>query len=314
MYTANGGYGQEGTGMNTDATQNPQRDVFPSMLPSLNLSSTSNAMRSDVSWCRICSTDEESLGRKQHKHAIHELHYVYEGELKFDFSNIFKPLTCQAGEYIFIPAGIAHSIEDPADYTRKLVIGFDITSDTDVIRQIFNEAKAPIALRETQVFHELSQALMYKSSTSNLITSLSVGCIVHTLLLEIVDSLDEKQNDRAKQLRGSEDSYRVDQILSYIKGNMFKNITINDIAVALGLGVRQTSRVCSRLFGCSLNQLIVQVRIKEICALLTNSKYSIAEIAEIAGFSSPYSFSRHFSHYTGVTPSAYRRNFEIQKT
>ena len=46
--------------------------------------------------------------------------------------------------------------------------------------------------------------------------------------------------------------------------------------------------------------------------MLINTRFSIADIAEAAGFSSPYAFSRHFSHYAGVTPSAYRKNYEIK--
>ena len=284
----------------------------PGMLH-MNLSYSGDAMRSSVSWCRTRASDEDSLNTRQHKHTVHELHYVCEGALRFDFSSAFPDVTCQAGEYIFIPAGIAHTIEDLAGFTKKLVIGFEIHSRSAAINETFNEVRAPMALRETPTFHALADALMLKSQATNVISSVSIACIVHTLLLELVDSVGENKKTQIKRLKQSEDSYRVNQIVTFITENVFNNITIGDVADALGLGVRQTSRVVQRLFGCSVNQLIVQTRLKEICALLTDSKYSIADIAEIAGFATPYSFSRHFSHYTGVTPSAYRKNYEIHR-
>ena len=286
---------------------------LPSMLPSLNLSITSDAMRSTVSWCRIRSSDEESLSTSHHKHTVHELHYVYEGELRFSFGSAFEPLICGPGEFIFIPAGISHSIDDPAPFTRKLVIGFDISSHSELIDGTFNGTRQPTSARETQTFHELALALMHKSNTSDLTTSVSTGSIVHTLLLEIVDALASSTKNRAQRLRESEDGRRMNQILSCINEKMFSSISVSDVAETLGLSVRQASRICRELFGCTLNQLITRVRLKQICSLLIDSKYSISDIAEIAGFASPSSFSRHFSHYTGVTPSSYRRNYEIHQ-
>ena len=306
--------GQNMEGRNERASagrEAPWSGMLPSMLPSMNLSSASDAMRSNISWCRIISSEDEPLSTDRHKHTLHELHYVYEGELRFDFGG--KTLTCGSNEYIFIPSGIMHTIEDTAPYTHKLVIGFEIISRNEIINKVFNQTHTPVAAMETRTFHELAQALMHKSSTSDLTTSVSIACIVHTLLLEIADSLAALTRNRAQRLRESEDGQRIDRMLSYINENVFNSITGDDVANAMGLSLRQTARICRRLFGSSLNQIIVQVRLKEICKLLTDSKYSIAEIAEIAGFASPYSFSRHFSHYTGVTPSFYRHNYEIRR-
>lgn len=278
------------------------------LVNNMNLSISSDAMRSMITWCRVISSDEEMLSTNRHKHVIHELQYVYKGELQFDFDgNVLK---CCEGEYIFIPAGNIHSIKDNAPYTQKLVLGFDIISDNDTINNTFNNAQKPIAKVGSKTFRELAKALKYKILSRDLMTSVSMACIVHTLLLETVDSLTENFVSKA-QLRESEDSQRIDRILSFINENAFNNITVTDVANALHLSVRQTSRICRSLFSCTVNQLIVQVRLKQICQLLTNSKYSIAEIAEIANFANPYSLSRYFSHYAGVTPSAYRKNYEI---
>ncbi|MBR1820749.1 MAG: helix-turn-helix domain-containing protein [Clostridia bacterium] len=285
--------------------------VNNSILPSMNLSTASDVMRSNVSWCRVVNSDEETMTTREHKHMVHEFHYIYEGGLRFCNEETFE---CHPGDYIFIPSGVPHSIEDIAPFTRKLVIGFDISSHNEIINKIFNETRVPLSRPGTPAFHELARALLHKSSTIDLTTSVSIACIVHTLLLEIADSLASNisVDNKSHRMRESEDSQRIDQILSFINENVFNSVTIDDVAKAVSLSTRQTTRICHRLFGCSLNKLIIQVRLKQICTLLIDSKYSISEIAEIAGFSSPYSFSRHFSHYTGTTPSAYRHNYEIR--
>ncbi|MCD7735753.1 MAG: AraC family transcriptional regulator [Lachnospiraceae bacterium] len=281
------------------------------ILYNMNFSSSSDVMRVTVSWCKIRFSEDEKLSTGRHMHTLHELHYIYEGELSFEFDN--ESLLCPQGSYAFIPPNISHKIAEVADRTKKLVIGFDVRSDNPIISAVFDNTSSPLICRETDAFHALAEAIICKFSSENILTSVSAAYLVHALLLEVVDSLSVENKHKAKIMRDSEDAYRIDLMLSFINENIFNNITIVDIADALHLSVRQTSRVCQHLFGCTINQLLTQVRLKEICHMLADSQYSIAEIAEISGFASPGSFSRHFSRYAGVTPSSYRRNYELQK-
>lgn len=294
---------------NSPDSMESKHDPFVRVLPSMNLSASSGAMRSDVLWCRIVSSNDEPLSNALHKHLVHELHYIYEGKLRFNFD---KPVVCKPGMYIIIPADIEHSIDDLGENTRKLVIGFSVSSNNEIINDCFNKLRTPETHHETGAFHELAQAVMHKFSMSNLTTSVSIACMIHTLLLEVVDALTPNTAKKIKHMGESEDSKRIDQILSFINENVFNSVTVENVANAVNLSVRQTSRICHRLFGRSIGQVITKVQIREISKLLIDSNCSIAEIAEIAGFSSPYSFSRHFSHNTGVTPSTYRRKYEIR--
>lgn len=288
-----------------------KNDKINNMLPSMDLSVSNNIMHTRVCWCRVVSTKDEALTTVEHRHFVHELHYLYDGCLHFH-SNA-ELFVCNQGDFIFIPANTTHRIEDAAPYTLKLVIGFDVDSQNETVGKAFNSSHTPLCKQETTVFHSLTQALLYKSVTLDLTSSVSVAYIVYTLLLETVDILSANIINRSRNVRELEDSRRVDQIISYVYENVFNNISIDDIAKCVNLSTRQASRICKRLFGCSLNQLVIQIRLKQICNLLIDSQYSISDIAEMSGFSSPYSFSRHFSRFAGVTPSAYRKNYEIHR-
>ena len=257
----------------TRNTNEMDYDNFASVLPSMNLSACSDAMRSIVSWCRIVSSENEPLSNGNHKHMVHELHYIYEGALCFNFN---ESIVCKPGKYIIIPADIVHSIDDIGKNTRKLVIGFDITSSNDIIADCFAKAQAPIAHQESGAFHELAQAVMHKSATSDLTTSVSIACMIHTLLLEVVDALVARSANKIQHMGKSEDSKRIDQILSFINENVFNNITVEDVAKALNLSVRQTSRISHRLFGYPVSQVITKVQLREISKLLidSNQQYS----------------------------------------
>ena len=156
------------------------------ILLSMNLSTTSDIMRSSVSWCRIISSEEENLTTGQHKHIMHELQYVYEGELRIVTDH---SIACHPDEYIFIPSGVEHRIADRASSTRKLVIGFEVSSPNEAIGSLFNKAQRPIVSKASPAFHALAEALLFKTSNINLTASVSVAYIIHTMLLEMVNSL-----------------------------------------------------------------------------------------------------------------------------
>ena len=60
--------------------------------------------------------------------------------------------------------------------------------------------------------------------------------------------------------------------------------------------------------GTSLSREIAQLRKEKACQLLSTSTGSIADVAELLGFSSPSVFSRWFKRQTGSSPKAYRKN------
>jgi len=126
-------------------------------------------------------------------------------------------------------------------------------------------------------------------------------------LLEVVGSVACEENGPTVKLCKSKEREGAERILVYIRTNILNQITSNKASENLGLSARQMSRI----FGMTTARLISQICLKEICQLLESSRYSITDIAEIFGFSSPYALIRHFHNVAGVTPGAYRKNYGI---
>ena len=59
--------------------------------------------------------------------------------------------------------------------------------------------------------------------------------------------------------------------------------------------------------GISPNEYIITQRISEACRLLTQTDYSVRDIAAEVGYEDPYYFSRIFRNKTGVPPLKYRK-------
>ena len=78
-------------------------------------------------------------------------------------------------------------------------------------------------------------------------------------------------------------------------------------ATRLGIGRDQVRRRFSASHGQAPREYLTAQRMRLAEHLLSDSSDSIGEIARIAGYASPYFFSRHFRRHAGCSPSAYRR-------
>lgn len=80
-----------------------------------------------------------------------------------------------------------------------------------------------------------------------------------------------------------------------------------ELADALGVSYSWFRKHFRRYTGLSPGQYHIQLRINKAKELLTATTLPVQEVAEIAGFASPYYFSRVFKDKVGATPTAWRR-------
>ena len=79
---------------------------------------------------------------------------------------------------------------------------------------------------------------------------------------------------------------------------------------------RQLQRMIQKQYGTTFQKKRTQARISAACILLKTTSYSLSEIAEQTGYSSPEHFSYAFRQQMGCTPGTYRRrnNTKTPKT
>ncbi len=97
------------------------------------------------------------------------------------------------------------------------------------------------------------------------------------------------------------------QAIEYIRDNLKKKITLQDLADLTGLSRPYLSRLIKKETSHSLVELIDSYRIEEGKYLLLNTDYSILQVSELTGFKYQYHFSMRFKKYTGMTPTRYRQ-------
>lgn len=86
---------------------------------------------------------------------------------------------------------------------------------------------------------------------------------------------------------------------------------VDDIATALGISRIQLYRKTKVLLDCTINDYILNRRLKKAKYLLINEDLSISEITYKVGFSSPTYFSTVFKSKYNCTPSSYKKQITI---
>lgn len=107
-------------------------------------------------------------------------------------------------------------------------------------------------------------------------------------------SSDEKKSDYAEEA------------LRFIEGRYCDPITIQDIADHLNINRSYLHRLFKSFMGVSIQNYLLDYRMRQACILLKNTTLSIRSIAHTVSYADPLYFSRIFHQKMGVSPSEYR--------
>ena len=108
----------------------------------------------------------------------------------------------------------------------------------------------------------------------------------------------EKSDDKHSALMG--------RMVEYVEQNYKKNISLSDMAQALGYEYFYFSKIFHRIFSMSFNDYMNIYRFNEACAMLIESEMPITRISSESGFKSIRSFNHVFKRLSGVSPREYR--------
>ncbi len=99
------------------------------------------------------------------------------------------------------------------------------------------------------------------------------------------------------------------EIEKAISGCVNERITLSDVAAALYLSEKQTSRIIIKNYGKPLSAVISDRRLTAAALLLKNTDKSVSQIAFETGFNTECSFFDLFKRKYGLTPLSYRKQF-----
>jgi len=114
--------------------------------------------------------------------------------------------------------------------------------------------------------------------------------------------------------KGRVSSDTVWRILQYCSEHFKEDISVTDLAEALGISNSTVSHIFGQRLGIRFNDHIHTLRLSEAAQLLQNRHYSVTDVSSMTGFSTIRTFNRAFRKQYGLSPTEYRKALHRETT
>ena len=109
------------------------------------------------------------------------------------------------------------------------------------------------------------------------------------------------------QRRGGLASWQMRRLESYVRANLSADLTLDELALQLGISVRHLSRAVKQEKGVSVHRWVAERRLQEARRMLAETDAPIHEIARRSAFRSASAFTTAFRAACGYAPGEFRR-------
>jgi len=235
-----------------------------------------------------------------HKHDKAQMLYA-EGDVVFvttETKSYFLP----ARHFIWIPAGVEHSIQPKSENVMMRNLYFPVEKDEDVFYK--KEGIYPVnnLLLQMMLFTNQWNGDL-KKGTPNFVIAKAIKAILPQICL----------TNLPLELPQPKDA-RLGKILRYVENNLGETILFSEVAHEFGYSERSLYRLFQKDLKMSFIQYYTIRRILKAIELLLDRKLSVKEVALEVGYSSVPTFSNTFFKILGQRPSDYLNGEDVLKS
>ena len=151
----------------------------------------------------------------------------------------------------------------------------------------------------TNIFEEMFNTLKNGYSMDNLKYS---SCLLHYYLgtLKYIRQYRDSNKER------TDDSNVIDNVLHYMKENIERNLTFNELTDYIGYSPSHFSSLFKQQTGHSPLSYFNLLKVQQACFMLDQTGMKINQISYKLGISDTFYFSRIFKKIMGMSPKQYR--------
>ena len=232
-----------------------------------------------------------------HKHDKAQMLYA-EGDVVFvttETKSYFLP----ARHFIWIPAGLEHSIEPKSEHVMMRNLYFPVEKDEDQFYK--SEGIYPVN-------NLLLQMMMFTNQWNGDLKKGSPNFTIAKAIKAILPQICT--NNLPLELPQPKDK-RLGKILRHVENNLGETILFSEVAHEFGFSERSLYRLFQKDLKMSFIQYYTIRRILKAIELLLERKLSVKEVAQEVGYNSVPTFSDTFFKILGQRPSDYLNGKEI---
>jgi len=141
-----------------------------------------------------------------------------------------------------------------------------------------------------------------------------IGSIVNLLAAYLVANVEWTLIESKNLIIMNKDVERIQEIICYINENLYRTITLKEIADNQNLSIYYLSHFFKNKVGITFREYLNILRLENAVDLISVSNKTITEIAYESGFSSTKSLNKIFRDTYGCTPTEYRKRSHDTKT
>ena len=260
-----------------------------------------------------------------HIHPIHEMYIVLDGELIVNPKTPESFYLSQNEGCVFLPFYYHNSISVSDVNTKRLAIKFifkkikNLKSEIDfygILNYAFNYSDKMTTFNIEQ--NILNDIVSHSKDLTNEFNIIILKNIFSLIFIKIAEQNQEafyeykKTNPSVSNYTPSdsiESTIRFINIDYFLEKYTNGQITFSEIAKNLYISTKQLSRIISEKFDKNPKNFFFEYKMKRAEFFLSETDYSIKDIAEFIGYSSANTFTIMFKKYTNISPSDYRKQF-----
>ena len=259
------------------------------------------------------SQPDAQIMKNSHLHDYYEIYYLLAGTRRYFINHTLYNL--EPGDIILINKGDIHlTTTITSDYYHERYLltfsdeffeRFSPILDTTELMSCFNTKKIHIPPSKRYTFEALLHKMFAEYQKKDEFSDYMAGMHLVELLVFL--------NRRAKQKAVPFDDItvheeRIQDVCRHICTYYNQPIALSDMAKMAYMSPTYFSKKFKKVTGVGFNEYLNNVRIKMASNMLSETQYSVTEIARLCGYKDSNYFGDVFKKIMGISPSKYRKN------
>ena len=235
------------------------------------------------------------------------IHFILNGKGRYYIEDMQHCLEAGQG-FLIEPNTLTFYQADAEEPWEYLWIGFNGTNVKEYLRDIgLNSSQ--LIFRSKQG-GELKRIVvkMLKDTTSSLSSQYERQSLLYSFFAVLSRNINISH-----PLEQDGENIHIKRAMEYVRNNYFHMVRVADIAKYVCVDRTYLYELFLRYLNVSPQDYLINYRLTRAAELLTNTEYTLGEIALSCGYQSAYSFGKAFKAKRGITPAKYREQNRKEK-
>lgn len=258
--------------------------------------------RPQILW--VCRADAlPGIEVKKHVHPYFHMFYIAAGECRMvtgDGVHLLRP-----GHCLLVPSGQEHSYSNdssvPIDF---LEIKFSLPHSA-LNTQLVNKG---VQVSDSPLVGMLVEQVLKEYSTLGSLADESAAAYLSALLCVLGED-ERAQKQPFRYVDTSSCSELTQRVVRYLEEHYAEDLSLDKLSAAMDYNKSYLCVAFKKDTRLTILDCLNTIRIRRAAELLVYSEHSLAQVAEMCGFSSASNFNRVFLKYVGITPGQCRRAY-----